>query len=215
MTETSVASILDAARAQFLRTGVRRTSGDDIARSAGVNRATLYRRVGTKDEIVRQTYLAETSRVLGVIETAIGPVPPPGTPGFDAAAYVERFFSVTITELRENQLLAQLLVIDRDETLAGLTLSAGETLSLSATLVADRVRALRAYVGNPDTEDVEDLAGTLARLAQSLLLTPDAPPRLETGAAMDRYARAVIVPMVLGVSTSSTDGAEDTTPDAG
>lgn len=198
MTEVSVASILDAAKAQFLRTGVRRTSGDDIARSAGVNRATLYRRVGTKDEIVRQTYLAETARVLAVIEDAIGAVPSPGTTGFDAVAYVERFFTVTITELRENALLRQLMVVDRELTLAGLTLNAGETLTISATLVADRIRALRAYVGNPVTEDVEDLAGTLARLAQSLLLTPDAPPRLGSKARMNAYARAVIVPMVLG-----------------
>lgn len=198
MTEVSVASILDAAKAQFLRTGVRRTSGDDIARSAGVNRATLYRRVGTKDEIVRQTYLAETARVLGVIEETIGPVPAEGAPGFDAPAYVEKFFTVTITELRENALLRQLLVIDRDETLAGLTLNAGETLTLAAALVADRVRSLRAYVGNPATDDVDDLAATLARLAQSLVLTPDAPPRLESPARMRAYARAVVVPMVLG-----------------
>lgn len=201
MTEISVASILDAAKAQFLRTGVRRTSGDDIARSAGVNRATLYRRVGTKDEIVRQTYLAETARVLAVIEAAIGPVASPGTPGFDAPAYVEKFFVVTITQLRGNALLQQLLVIDREETLAGLTLNAGETLTLSSALVADRIRALRAYAGNTDSADVGDLAGTLARLAQSLLLTPDAPPRLDTKARMKAYARAVIVPMVLGVST--------------
>lgn len=198
MTETSVASILDAARAQFLRTGVRRTSGDDIARSAGVNRATLYRRVGTKNEIVRQTYLAETARVLAVIEDAIGPVPPPEETGFDAVAYVERFFTVTITQLRENQLLAQLLEIDREETLAGLTVNAGETLTLSTTLVADRIRSLRTYVGNPTTDDIDDLAGTLARLAQSLLLTPDAPPRLDSPARMRTYARRVVAPMVLG-----------------
>ncbi len=204
MTEVSVASILDAAKAQFLRTGVRRTSGDDIARSAGVNRTTLYRRVGTKDEIVRQTYLAETSRVLAVIERAIGPVPSPGTAGFDAPAYVEKFFVVTITQLRTNALLQQLLVIDRDETLAGLTINAAETLTLSSALVADRIGALRAYIGNSTTDDIEDLAGTLARLAQSLLLTPDAPPRLDSRARMNTYARAVIVPMVLGVSTSST-----------
>jgi len=198
MTEISVASILDAARAQFVRTGVRRTSGDDIARSAGVNRATLYRRVGTKDEIVRQTYLAETTRVLGVIEEAIGPVPAPGTPGFDAPAYVETFFTVTVTELRENALLHQLLIIDRNETLAGLTLNAGETLTLSTALVADRVRSLRAYVGNPTTDDVDDLAATLARLAQSLVLTPDAPPHLENAEQMRSYARRVVAPMVLG-----------------
>lgn len=198
MTETSVASILDAARAQFLRTGVRRTSGDDIARSAGVNRATLYRRVGTKNEIVRQTYLAETARVLAVIEDAIGPVPASGEPGFNPVRYVERFFTVTITQLRENQLLAQLLEIDREETLAGLTVNAGATLTLSTTLVADRIRSLRTYVGNPTTDDVDDLAGTLARLAQSLLLTPDAPPRLDSPAQMRVYARRVVAPMVLG-----------------
>lgn len=198
MTETPVANILEAAKAQFLRTGVRRTSGDDIARSAGVNRATLYRRVGTKDEIVRQTYLAETTRVLSVIEAAIGPVPEPGTEEFDAAAYVERFFTVTISELRSNALLQQLLLIDREETLASLTQGAGETLSLSATLVADRIRRLRSYAGDPRTEDIEDLAATFARLAQSLLLTPDAPPRLDTPARMQAYARAVVVPMVLG-----------------
>lgn len=198
MTEISVESLLDAARAQFLRTGVRRTSGDDIARRAGVNRATLYRRVGTKDEIVRRTYLAETEKVLAVIEAATGPVPDPGTPGFDPVAYVERFFTVTISELRENALLQQLLEIDREQTLLGLTLEAGPTLTVSSMLVADRVRSLRAYVGNDETDDVEDLAGTMARLAQSLLITPDAPPRLGSKDQMQAYARRVIAPMILG-----------------
>ncbi|RNL61353.1 TetR/AcrR family transcriptional regulator [Nocardioides marmoriginsengisoli] len=198
MTEVSVTSLLDAARAQFLRTGVRRTSGDDIARTAGVNRATLYRRVGTKDEIVRQTYLAETQKVLAVIEAAIGPVPEPGAAGFEPVAYVETFFTVTITQLRENPLLQQLLVIDRDETLVGLTLNAGETLTLSTALVADRIRSLRRFVGNPEVDDIDDQAVTLARLAQSLLLTPDAPPRLDTKARMHAYARTVVAPMVLG-----------------
>ncbi|MCW2785585.1 MAG: TetR/AcrR family transcriptional regulator [Marmoricola sp.] len=198
MTEISVASLLDAARAQFVQTGVRRTSGDDIARRAGVNRATLYRRVGTKDEVVRQTYLRETQRVLATIDTATGPVPAPGSPGFDPGAYVAAFVTVTITELRENKLLAQLLEIDRDETLAGLTIGAGETLTLSSMLVADRIRSLRAYVGNTRVDDIDDLAGTLGRIAQSLLLTPDAPPLLDSAARMDAFARSVIVPMVLG-----------------
>lgn len=198
MTEISVESLLDAARTQFLRTGVRRTSGDDIARQAGVNRATLYRRVGTKDEIVRRTYLQETERVLAVIEKATGPVPEPGTADFDPVAYVERFFTVTITELRENALLQQLLEIDREQTLIGLTLNAGETLTISSGLVADRIRTLRAHVGNAEVDDIADLAGTLARLAQSLLITPNAPPQLNSRAQMNTYARRVIAPMILG-----------------
>ena len=199
MSEVSVASILEAARAQFLRTGVRRTSGDDIARSAGVNRATLYRRVGTKEEIVRATYVHETQRVLAVIEKAIGDVPTrEDDPRFDPVAYVETFFTVTIGQLRDNALLRQLLEVDREQTLLGLTLEAGDTLTLAATLSSDRLRKLRAYVGNTDVSDIEDLSGTFARLAQSLLLTPDAPPRLDTEARMRAYARSVIAPMVLG-----------------
>jgi len=202
VTEVTVASILEAARAQFLRTGVRRTSGDDIARSAGVNRATLYRRVGTKEEIVRATYVHETQRVLAVIEKAIGDVPTrDDDPHFDPVAYVETFFTVTISQLRGNALLRQLLEVDREQTLLGLTLEAGDTLTLAATLSSDRLRKLRAYVGNTDVSDIEDLSGTFARLAQSLLLTPDAPPRLDTEARMRTYARSVIAPMVLGRTT--------------
>ncbi|MFL6062228.1 MAG: TetR/AcrR family transcriptional regulator [Marmoricola sp.] len=198
MAEISVASILDAARTQFLRTGVRRTSGDDIARRAGINRATLYRRVGTMDEIVRQTYIQETQRVLAAIEGAIGPVPAPGTPGFDPVAYIERFTAVTIKQARDNPLLAQLLEIDREDTLVALTLNAGETLTLSTALVADRIRTLRAYVGNTDVADIDDVAGMLARFTQSLVLTHDAPPRLDSTERLHEYARRVVAPMILG-----------------
>ncbi len=114
-------ALLDAAVEQFVLTGVRRTSADDIARRAGVNRATLYRRLGTKDQIVSQAILQETGRVLARIAEAIGDVPPPGTAGFDPAAYVLTFFSVTIGEVKDNQLLQQLMVKDREDTLIGLT----------------------------------------------------------------------------------------------
>ena len=128
-------------------------------------------------------------------------MPPPGTPGFDPAAYVLTFFSVTIGEVKDNQLLQQLMVKDREDTLIGLTARAGEVIALSAELSADRIVKLRAYVGNPrrgPTDEVVAVAQTLARLTQSLLLTPDGPPRLDTAARRKAYVDAVIVPMVLG-----------------
>ena len=204
--------LLDAAVEQFVLTGVRRTSADDIARRAGVNRATLYRRLGTKDQIVAAAILQETSRVLARITDAIGDVPPPGTAGFDPAEYVLTFFSVTIGEVRDNQLLQQLMVKDREDTLIGLTARAGDVIALAAELSADRIVKLRAYVGAPPTGDgdpanAEATAHTLARLTQSLLLTPDGPPRLDTAARRKAYVDAVIVPMVLG-RVSSPDGPE-------
>ena len=124
--------------------------------------------------------------------------PPPGTAGFDPADYVVGFFSVTIKTLRENRILRQLLEADREETLVSLTFGAGETLRVSAAFCADRMRQLRAHLDPvPTDDDLEAVSLTLARLAQSLLLTQDAPPVLRTRAQMRSYAEMVIVPMVL------------------
>lgn len=203
-TDPTLAPLLDAALEQFALVGVRRSSADDIARRAGVNRATLYRRLGTKREIVAAAMLHEAARVLTEIEEAIGDVPErgaAGSDGFDPVEYVVRFFSVTTTQLRENRLLRQLLAVDREETLVGLTTEAGGVLELSSHLVADRVRALRLWQHGEPAEDQPDdvaaLAVTLARLAQSLLLTPDGPPALDTADRMRQYAELVVVPMVL------------------
>ena len=194
---SSDADLLEAALEQFVLTGVRRTSADDIARRAGINRATLYRRLGTKDQIVAAAILHETTKVLAGIEEQIGEVPPPGTPGFDPTAYVVRFFSVTVTAVRTNELLHQLVAKDRDETLVGLTEKSGDVITMSSALVADRIRSLRAYAGSPVADDVDGLAAVLARLTQSLLLTPTGPPDLGSPAKMAEFASTVIAPIVL------------------
>ena len=198
MTVTTDEAILEAALQQIAITGVRRTSADDIARRAGINRVTLYRRLGGREAILRAAYLQETARVLGIIESAIGEVPDPGTVGFDPAGYVVEFFSVTIRTLRENRILRQLLETDREETLVSLTFDAGPTLEVSAAFCAARVRQLRAHLDPvPPDDDVDLLSVTLARLAQSLLLTQTAPPSLRTRPQTRKYAELVIVPMVL------------------
>ena len=192
-------AILEAALQQIAITGVRRTSADDIARRAGVNRVTLYRRLGGRDAIIQAAYLQETARVLGIIEDAIGEVPSSGTRDFDPVDYVVAFFSATIKTLRENRILRQLLEADREETLVSLTFGAGETLRVSAAFCADRMRQLRAHLDPvPPEDDLEAVSLTLARISQSLLLTQDAPPSLRTRAQMRSYAELVIVPMVLG-----------------
>src|SRR5262245_9247144 len=71
VTVTTDEAILEAALQQIAITGVRRTSADDIARRAGVNRVTLYRRLGSREDILRAAYLQETARVLGIIEAGI------------------------------------------------------------------------------------------------------------------------------------------------
>jgi AcrR family transcriptional regulator len=198
VTSTTDEAILEAALQQIAVTGVRRTSADDIARRAGVNRATLYRRLGGREDILRAAYLQETARVLAQIEAEIGEVPSPGTPGFDPADYVVAFFTVTIKTLRENRILKQLLEADREETLVRFTFHAGDTLRLSAAFCADRIHQLRAHLRPPPPgDDVDAISWTLDRLAQSLLLTQTGPPPLRTRAQFRTYAEHAIVPLVL------------------
>lgn len=187
--------IIEAALEQFALTGVRRTSTDDIARRAGVNRATLYRRLGPKDDIVGAAFLYEAGRVLSRIEAGLGDVATD-----DLGEYVVRFFTLTLTALRENRLLRQLLEVDRDETLRSLTLGAGGVLQLASAFVAERVERIRERSGgSTDPAEIEALSGVLARLTQSLVLTPDGPPIVQTPVQMRQFAETVLVPMITGV----------------
>jgi AcrR family transcriptional regulator len=55
---------LDAAARCFERYGVRRTSVQDIALEVGVNRTTVYRQVGTVEQVARLLFAREMHRML-------------------------------------------------------------------------------------------------------------------------------------------------------
>src|SRR5512133_2987284 len=66
------ASLIDAARRCIARWGVRKTSLDDIAREAGVARATVYRAFpGGKDRLMAAVWQHEADRVLQASEEAL------------------------------------------------------------------------------------------------------------------------------------------------
>lgn len=183
------ARILEAAVAQFALIGIRRTSTDDIARRSGVNRTTLYRRLGTKDQIVRAAMAHEVRKVLADIESRLALITDP----------LERQltgFGVTVTALRGNPLLRQLLAVDRDETLAWLTIDAGAALAIATAYVVGTVTELRAALDLPDHPPVDTVAATIVRVVQSLVLTPDGPPRLSTEPEFRTYAATVICPLI-------------------
>lgn len=110
--------IKEAALEQFALVGIRRTSADDIARRAGINRATLYRRMGGRGEITRAALAHEVRRTLAEIEQRIGDIA-------DPLERHNRGFVVTVTILRDHPLLRKLFEVDKDEVLSWLTVEAG------------------------------------------------------------------------------------------
>ncbi|WP_433564934.1 TetR/AcrR family transcriptional regulator [Nocardia sp. CA-151230] len=181
--------IKEAALEQFSMVGIRRTSADDIAKRAGVNRATLYRRMGGREEITRAALSHEVRRTLAEIEDGIGDIA-------DPLERHTRGFIMTVTTLRDHPLLRRLFAVDRDEVLGWLTLEAGEILRIATAFVTVQVNTGRAQLGLEANEQAEFYATTVVRLIHSLVLTPDAPPLLESEAQLRDYAVRYLQPLM-------------------
>jgi AcrR family transcriptional regulator len=69
--------VLDAAAACYLRLGVGRTTAADIARSAGISRATLYRRHGTHEAIFLAVLTRESEDMASAAQEHLAEVADP------------------------------------------------------------------------------------------------------------------------------------------
>jgi AcrR family transcriptional regulator len=199
------AAILEAALDQFARTGLRRTSTDDIARRAGVNRATVYRRFGTREQLVQAAFLHEAGRVLEELTTRVPDVPSDAATPFDPVDNVVTAFTEAVALLRSNALLSGMRELDPELVAIGTTTGAADVLGFAADVLgfaadvlAQRVRDLHAWRRTEPPADPLALGQTFARLVQSLVLTPDAGPDLGSPDSARQYARSVVVPLVLG-----------------
>ena len=190
-------AILEAALDQFALTGIRRTSTDDVARRAGVNRATLYRRFGGREQLLAAAYLHEAGRVLEELTRRVPDVPEEPDADFDPAGNVVTMFTEAVALMRGHALLQRLRELDGDLIAHGMTVGATDVLAFAADVIAHRVRELHRWSGSEPPADPLDLGYTLARLIHSLVLTPGGPD-LDTPAAARRYAATVVVPLVLG-----------------
>ncbi|CAM3603926.1 TetR/AcrR family transcriptional regulator [Smaragdicoccus niigatensis] len=179
------ARILDAALTLFAEVGIKRTTIDDIAREAGVNRATLFRRMGSKDAIVRAALLREAAHVLDSIGQSVDPIE-------DDRERVIAGFVTTLVSLRTNTILVKALAVDAAETYVALTRDAGAIIDYAASFVADRI-----LVAVPQRRDAHLIAAIIARLLHSLVMTPEAAPRLNTEVEMRDFARQQLVPLIL------------------
>jgi AcrR family transcriptional regulator len=191
-------AILEAALEQFALTGIRRTSADDVARRAGVNRATLYRRFGSREQLLAAAYLHEAGRVLEQLTARVLDVPEDPEADFDPAENVVTMFTEAVTLMRGHTLLQRMVEIDHDQIARSMTTGATDVLGFAADVLAHRVRELHRWRGTQPPADPQDLGHTVARLIHSLVLTPGGGPDLDSPESARRYAATVVVPLVLG-----------------
>lgn len=172
--------IVQAALEQFQLVGLRRTTVGDVAHRAGVGRVTVYRRIGHKRELVAGVIQSEVGRVIATVREAIAPLE-------STEDRLVEAFVVGVQIVRSHPLLQRLLETEPEDLIPYLTLDFEPILELAGVFIAQEVAAAR---------DPELVGEMLARLAQSLVLTPGGAIPVEDERRLREFARTYLAPLL-------------------
>ncbi|WP_280346583.1 TetR/AcrR family transcriptional regulator [Nocardia neocaledoniensis] len=181
--------ILDAALVQFERVGVRKTTIEDIARAADVDRATVYRRIGSRDDVVRAAFEREVRRLLDDLRDI-----PARHEVFDDI--VVDVFTTVITRWRTHPLVERLLTLEADRILPQLTVEGGSFFLLSVAASTEILGKVLEDNRFPAIPDLPARVEVVCRVVHSLILQPVGGIDTSSPAALADFARAYVVPIL-------------------
>lgn len=158
--------VLEAAYRCVERTGLTRTSVEDVARESGVSRATLYRWFpGGRDELINEVIGFEVARFFGRLAEAVYGAP-------DFATMLEEALVFAHRAVREHALLQRMLADEPELLLPALTTESHAVRPLIAGYllpnleVEQRAGRIRADADLPATADY------LSRMLLTLISSP-------------------------------------------
>ncbi|GAB3488286.1 TetR/AcrR family transcriptional regulator [Amycolatopsis cihanbeyliensis] len=183
------AGILDAAYEQFCRTGIQRSTMEDVARRAGVSRITVYRRFATKDalveHVVRREFRRYFDRFLVDIEQAE-----------TVADRVVLGFVSSLRTIRRNPLIGGLVTAEPDLLVPSMISDGGRTLATVRQFVAGQLRR-EQRAGNVSGDlDTDLVAELMVRVSGSFLAIPSQVIDLDDDEQLAAVARRFLVPML-------------------
>lgn len=156
---------LDAAARCFTRFGITRTRVPDVAAEVGVSRVTVYRQVGTVEDMARLLLARDMHRLLTLLPEALDGATGPDT--------VVRLVETIIDHARAHPVLAK--VLNDEPHLLGpvLVSDLGTVAARVADVVAPLLEALMA-AGQLAPRDPRVVAEWLVRQTVTLILAPPA-----------------------------------------
>lgn len=155
---------LQAAYAVFERVGIAEGTMREIARTASVGRATLYRYFPGKDVLLEALVLREARELFVLLDEALAIDDEP-------RALFERGLFATLDHLRSHTLLRRVLTDEPESILPLLTVQGAPLLEAAVDFAAPYIeRAIKAERIEPI--DPRAAAEWGARIVLSLLLTP-------------------------------------------
>ena len=181
--------VLDAAYEQFCRTGVQRSTMEDVARRAGVSRITVYRRFAAKDALVEQVVLREFRRYFDDFLIDIE----------QARTVDDRVvlgFVSSLRAIRNNPLIGGLIATEPGLAIPAMIGDGGRTLAIVRQFVAGQLRREQRAGNVPDTLDTDLVAEMMVRISASFLPTPPLLVDLDDDARLAAVARRFLLPML-------------------
>lgn len=171
--------LLDAGFAVFSEAGVSDGTMREVARRAGVGRATLYRTFPGKESLLRALVLREARRLTEVLDEELAGCEEP-------SELLERGLLTAFTWLRQHALLRRTLASEPEELLPLLTVRAEPLLEVAVEFVSPYVeRAVKSERIAPVEPRVA--AEWAARVLLSLLLTPSVVVDLDDPSQLKRF----------------------------
>ncbi|MFB8276815.1 TetR/AcrR family transcriptional regulator [Nocardia colli] len=185
--------ILDAAVVEAAATGISRLKIDAVARRAGVNRATVYRRFTDLDGLFEAVVMREGRRmadtVLGAVDGVVG----------HPARLVEGFVAC-MRMAREHPVIARTAALEPDRLVAAGLADDAALLRLGSALVADHIR-MAQIDGLATHLDPDETGQSIAMLFAACVLMPtEQGIDLRTDESVRAYAQRTVAPMVFGPS---------------
>lgn len=179
--------ILDAALDLAAASGLRHLTMEDVARAAGVGRATVYRRFGDREALVDALSTREARRCLAELAAASDP----------SAPVIDQFaegFVVSVRLLRSHPLLRRLVLVERQILLQALD---DGLFELARGFLADRIRVAQR-LGEVRDVDADQAAEILTRVTTSFALLPATSLDLDDADRMRKVARELLAPVLFG-----------------
>ncbi|MEU9804326.1 helix-turn-helix domain-containing protein [Mycobacterium sp. NPDC050853] len=184
--------ILAAAFEQFSVVGWRRSTVEDVAKRAGLGRATVYRRFPNKSALTVAVAQAELGRYMAGAALASGGQATVADRMAESSAYTLEF-------VRNHPLLRRLLETEPDAILPTLTTEAGPIIEtfreFCAALWKTEIYG-DAIVSQQTITHLRTAAELHIRIALSLILTQESAIELDTAEQARQFTRHYLAPML-------------------
>lgn len=187
--------ILDGALAEAAAHGFQGLTLEGVARRAGVNRITIYRRFGDRDALLAAVTAREGHRMAQSLSAAVTDVDDPDerlVQGFIAAFRLAR----------EHPIVVRATTIEPESLIAAGLADDGMLLRIGSAFMAQAIRQSQAQ-GRALHLDADAAGQVAARLFAAYVLFPGAGADLHDDAAVEAYARTTFLPLLHGPRTDA------------